>query len=217
MEMCASLLSWGMLRPDQAGAQTTQNDVVAYYEALPNEAVARGPVTFDAGGTYQYLDKDARTFVADSQLEYKWEFGDGTEGTGKTVEHAYDVAGTYTSKLTVRNTSNGATDTMSVPITVVGASQKGPELSAPAEDVDGNFDVTWKFDEKAGPGFKRYVLEEATDVRRAFNDPAENLGAGWTASDPTEPTLQKWQPPTRRPTASAATRSTAASARSGAA
>ena len=191
MEMCASLLSWGMLRSDQAGAQTTQNDVVAYYEALPNEAIARGPVTFDAGGSYQYLDKNARTFVPDSQLEYKWEFGDGTTATGKVVEHSYDVAGTYTSKLTV--TGPGGTDTMSVPITVVGASEKGPELTAPAEDEDGKFDVNWKFDEKAGPGFKRYVLEEATDVRRAFTDPAENLGAGWTASDPTEPALQKWQ------------------------
>ncbi|RII85395.1 PKD domain-containing protein, partial [Clavibacter californiensis] len=32
---------------------------------------------------------------------YAWAFGDGTTGTGKTVDHAYAKAGTYTASLTV--------------------------------------------------------------------------------------------------------------------
>jgi PKD repeat protein len=192
MEMCASLLSWGMLREDQGGAQTTNNDVVAYYEAQPNEAIARGPVTFDASGSYQYADKDARTYVPDENLEYTWEFGDGTpNATGKTVEHSYAVAGVYPSKLTVRNTQTNETDTMSVPITVVGAALPGPDIKAPPEDEDGFFDVGWEFDEAAREGFRRYFLEEATDVRRAFTDPAESIDA-WNAEEPTTPEIQKW-------------------------
>jgi PKD repeat protein len=191
MEMCASLLSWGMLRSDQGGAQTAATDVVAYYEALPNEAIARGPVTFDAGGSYQYANAGTHTYVPDSQLEYTWEFGDNTTATGKVVEHAYDVAGTYTSKLTVRNTVTNATDTMTVPITVKGATLTGPKLSAPAEDVDGNFDIGWEFDEKAKPDLRRYLVEEAPDVRRVFSDPAEKLDS-WTASEPTAPEVTKW-------------------------
>jgi PKD repeat protein len=193
MEMCASLLSWGMLREDQAGAQTENGDVVAYYEALPNEAIARAPVSFDAGGSYQYADPSAHTFVPDSQLEYTWEFGDGATATGKVVEHAYPVAGTYTSKLTVRNTATNATDTMSIPITVAGATLAGPKAAGPAEDVDGFFDISWEFDEKSRSGFRRYVIEAASDLRRALTDGGENLPAGWTASDPTVPEITKWQ------------------------
>jgi len=192
MEMCASLLSWGMLREDQGGTEETTTDVVAYYEALPNEAIARGPVEFDASGTYQYADKDARTFVPDSQLEYSWEFGDGSTATGKIVDHAYGVAGRYTSKLTVRNRQTGQTDTMSVPITVIGATLPGPKMTAPAEDQDGFFDVSWEFDEKARAGLRGYLVEEATDARQALKDPAEDLPAGWTPSPPTAAEITPW-------------------------
>lgn len=37
MELCAHLESWYMLQPEMAGGQTANQDVVAYYEALPNE------------------------------------------------------------------------------------------------------------------------------------------------------------------------------------
>jgi hypothetical protein len=53
MEMCSQLLAWGMLREDQGGHQASNGDVVAYYQALPNEAGTE-PVTFDADGSYQY-------------------------------------------------------------------------------------------------------------------------------------------------------------------
>ncbi|HEX8207558.1 MAG TPA: M28 family peptidase [Solirubrobacteraceae bacterium] len=192
MEMCSSLLAWGMLRSDQGGAQTTNNEPVAYYEALPNEAIARGPVTFDASGSYEYLDKDARTFEPESDFEYLWDFGDGTTGTGKVVEHSYAVAGRYDSKLTLRNTVSGQTDEMTIPITVAGASLDGPELSAPESDEDGFFDVNWKFDEEAREGLQRYLVEEATDVRRAFTDGAETLDA-WTSSEPTAPEITPWK------------------------
>jgi PKD repeat protein len=36
---------------------------------------------------------------------YAWNFGDGATGTGATVSHTYDVAGTFTTTLTVTTTA----------------------------------------------------------------------------------------------------------------
>ena len=193
MEMCANMLAWGMLREDQGGAQTANTDVVAYYEALPNEAQVRRPVTFDAAGSYRYSDAATRTKVDDSQLSYSWDFGDGTTATGRDVDHSYAEPGVYTSRLTVTDTVSGQTDTMSIPITVVGAELAAPTLGDIAElDPDGEFELRWAYDEGGFEGFQRYEVEEATDYRTAFTDPAQDI-SGWEVHEPTEETIQPWQ------------------------
>ena len=194
MEMCANLLAWGMLRGDQGGAQTANTDVLAYYEALPNEAQAKAPVNFDAAGSHQYASVASRSLVDGSQLSYSWDFGDGSSGSGREVQHAYAEPGVYTSRLTVRNTTTGQSDTMTVPITVVGPDLAGPTMGdLPAEDADGAFDLRWGFDETARKGFRRYQVEEAADLRTAFDDAADDLPLRWQASEPTEPSIQPWQ------------------------
>ncbi|CAA9501521.1 MAG: hypothetical protein AVDCRST_MAG30-1945 [uncultured Solirubrobacteraceae bacterium] len=194
MEMCANLLAWGMLRPDQGGGQTTNDDVVAYYEALPNEAEATVPVNFDATGSYKYLTAGGRDLAPAEELEFSWDFGDGTTGTGRTVQHAYEKGGVYRSVLTVRHRASGKSDRMAVPITVVAPNLPGPELQKPAaEDPDGTFDLSWKFDEAIREGFKNYRVQEAPDASTPLNDPAEDIAAGWVASKPTESTIQPWQ------------------------
>jgi PKD repeat protein len=193
MEMCANLLAWGMLREDQGGAQAVNGDVVAYYEALPNEAPVNKPVVFDARGSYEYDDPGARTLVPGDRLEYEWDFGDGTTGSGQKVQHSYATAGRYTSVLTVRDKVSGETDTHKVPITVVGAALAGPALAdAPAEDADGTFELSWEFDEAVREGFASYRVEEAGDAATPLEDPAETLDR-WSPSEPTEPTIQQWQ------------------------
>ena len=77
-EFCAQVESWGMLQPEMAGAQTSNTDPVAYYEALPNEALVNQAVNFDATGTYQYSNVATRTMEPDSALSYAWDFGDGS-------------------------------------------------------------------------------------------------------------------------------------------
>lgn len=119
MEFCSNLLAWGMLQPNASGAQTASTDPVAYYEALPNEAERNEPVQFDAGGSYQYADVASRASVGEGQLEYAWDFGDGSPvAYGKALQHVYKRTGEFASKLTVTNVATGATDTMSVPIFV---------------------------------------------------------------------------------------------------
>ena len=194
MEMCAQLLSWGMLRGDQGGAQTTNEDVVAYYEALPNEARARRPVNFDAAGSYRYSDDAARTKVDESQLSYSWDFGDGSTGTGKQLEHTYRDPGVYTSVLTVTDTATGQTDTMSIPITVLGGDLPAPVMGdIPELDADGNFELRWAYDLTQFEAFANYEVEEAPDFRTLLDDDAEDLPAGWEASEPDQPDIQPWQ------------------------
>ncbi|QXD14970.1 PKD domain-containing protein [Rhodocaloribacter litoris] len=74
-----------------------------------------GPATLQVGET--------GTFTADTNLEsatqpvsYTWTFGDGTEGRGVTVRHAYDRPGTYTVAFTAENDRSTDTETFTVEV-----------------------------------------------------------------------------------------------------
>ena len=192
MEFCAQVEAWGMLQPGMAGAQTADTSVVAYFEALPNEVAQRSPVTFDAMGTYQYSDVGTRSFRPDNALTYEWDFGDGTKGAGKNVDHAYSEIGRYQAKLTVTG-AGGAKDSMTIPVVVTGSSVLGPVLSAipPADAEDGNFGLTWEFEGQA-EGFQNFQVQESLDYRQLFADDASNLEANWTTNNPGGG-LQPWQ------------------------
>ena len=60
----------------------------------PEELSVNQMIAFDASLSYS-LDPDA------VMISYKWNFGDGTIGTGKVVNHSYSLAGDYTVALTV--------------------------------------------------------------------------------------------------------------------
>lgn len=47
---------------------------------------------------------------------YAWEYGDGSTDTGATVKHKYPQAGTYTVKLTAKNSSKSSGTTKTVTI-----------------------------------------------------------------------------------------------------
>jgi PKD repeat protein len=194
MEMCSHLLAHGMLQPEMGGGQSTNGDVVAYYEALPNEALQNEQVRFDADGTYQYADAATRELVPDDQLEYSWDFGDGTTGSGKTVDHAYPDIGVYRTTLTVRNRVTGASDTMAIPVTVISSSFNPPVLKKPApEDEDGTFPLEWEFDADR-EGFERFRIEEAPDYRVAWTDDAEGaIDQTWNVEQPTNASMAPWQ------------------------
>jgi heat shock protein HslJ len=73
----------------------------------PTEGAVDQPVKFDASSS-----TSGGTITG-----YAWDFGDGTKGTGKTVEHKYAKAGTFTVTLTVTD-SYGKTDSTSQSITI---------------------------------------------------------------------------------------------------
>lgn len=194
MEMCAQMNSWYMLQPEMGGAQTSNTNPVAYFEALPNEALVNQAVTFDANGSYQYSNVGTRALQPDSALAYEWDYGDGASGTGKMATHAYDAIGKYTATLTVTG-AGGTKDTMTIPITVIGSNFVGPLLDPipPEEAEDGNFGLKWAF-EGTRDGFDRYGVEESLDYRQLFGDDAEVIDTNWAVTPPTDPGIEPWQP-----------------------
>ena len=197
MEMCAHLLAYGMLQPEQSGNQQRNKDVVAYFEALPNEATAGRPVRFDAGGSYRYKNADRRELAKGRSLSYTWQFGDGTTGTGRRIRHTYGDAGVYPATLTV--TAGDRSDTMTIPVTVApganpelaGPVQTEPDTDAgPGKDADGSFRLNW---EAAGGGPVRYVVEESSSSRMLLSDGAEGtLEALWNVES-TGARTEGWQ------------------------
>jgi parallel beta-helix repeat protein len=63
----------------------------------PYAAIVNNSITFDGSDSY---DPDEE----DSISTYAWSLGDGTTGTGVTIEHYYTSAGNYTVVLTVTDT-----------------------------------------------------------------------------------------------------------------
>jgi PKD repeat protein len=193
MEMCAQANSQFMLQPEMAGAQTAPpGDVVAYFEALPNEAGIDEPVTFDASGSHEIVQVTPRQ-TTETGLTYQWSFGDGETGSGKTPQHAYDTVGSYTATLTVTG-PGGQSDTMSIPIVVPPPVLEPPALQKPpAEDADGTFPLSWAFGGTAD-GLTGFAVDEAPDFLTLLADDAEgSLGTLWTAEPSPDPAVQPWQ------------------------
>jgi PKD repeat protein len=109
-------------------------------EAGPPQLVSSSEVRFDGTGS---TDSDS------SIIEYSWDFGDGSSGSGPEPLHIYGNPGTYTVKLTVTddsNTSNGTdTDETTVVVNSAPIADAGPPLTAaPGEELA--FDGSSSFD-----------------------------------------------------------------------
>jgi len=81
---------------------------VAVFTYSPSEPVIDETVTFNASGSY---DLDGTI------VNYKWDFDDGTNGTGISTIHAYTAEGNYTVTLNVTD-NDGLTDSTSKSIKV---------------------------------------------------------------------------------------------------
>ncbi len=83
---------------DRGEVDSTTKDItvfakpVARFTCSPMTGIAPVVVSFNAGAS---SDADGRI------VTYKWTFGDGTTGTGKTIKHTYTKGGTLTIWLTV--------------------------------------------------------------------------------------------------------------------
>jgi len=71
------------------------------------------PPVADAGGFYQETAGETLVFdgscsfdAEDENLEYFWDFGDGTTGEGCLISHVYSQSGTYSLQLTVTDDEN---------------------------------------------------------------------------------------------------------------
>lgn len=75
-----------------AGCALFNSPPVASFVMSPTAGAAPLTVEFDASGSN---DPDGHIVI------YEWDFGDGGNGTGVTIEHTFNTAGTYKITLTV--------------------------------------------------------------------------------------------------------------------
>ena len=137
MELCANLESRYMLQPEMGGTQTSNPDPVAYFEPLPfRNGVPAGKLeTFDAAGSYQYGQLATRQLLPDGDLQYKWDFGDGSPAAfGKVAKHAYKAEGTFPVTLTLTNRDTGKSDTASVNVAVITGSGTESDPAGQGDD-----------------------------------------------------------------------------------
>jgi len=113
------------------------------------------------GNVYKRSEKTTHE-VYTVRLDYAWDFGDGTNASGKTANHSYAAPGVYTVTLTVTDLKGGVgTDTLTVtilsdnqpPVADAGGAYVGPEGSpltfdaSASTDPDGDpLTYRWDFD-----------------------------------------------------------------------
>lgn len=101
------------------------------------------PVTFSSQGS---MDPDG-TIVS-----YAWDFGDGTTGSGATVQHTYSTPGDFVATLTVTD-NMGATGQTNELITVVDASVFNPPTNLVAALSGRTVSLTWVDNANCEAGF----------------------------------------------------------------
>ncbi len=87
----------------------------------PKAAITASPLTGEAPLTVSFSAAASSDPDGDT-LNYAWNFGDGSQGSGATASHIYSASGNYLAEVTVTD-GNGGQDTASVQIAVTGAQQ----------------------------------------------------------------------------------------------
>lgn len=153
-----------------SGAPVNQPPVAS---ATPTPASGTAPllVTFDASAS-----SDPDGLIAG----YAWTFGDGgSTGTGATVSHTYQSAGTYTARLTVTD-NQGATGTKDMTVTVTpGATPPAAPSNLTASVAPGRT-VTLRWTDNASNEAGFYV-ERAVKAKSLQFSQVESIGANVTA------------------------------------
>ena len=134
----------------------------------PPTAEAGGPYT-GVAGTAIALSSAGSTDSDGTITSYAWSFGDGTTGTGATVNKTYNAAGAYTVTLTVTDNS-GATATDQATVTVTAGSN-----TAPIAEANGPYTAT------VGVPFTLSSVG-SSDAGGSIASYSWNLGNGTTAT-----------------------------------
>lgn len=122
------------------GATASVNQQLRVTNAAPAAAF-----TTSAAGLTAAFDASGSTDVEAAPAGYAWTFGDGTSGSGVTVNHTYPRAGTYSVSLVVTD-SDGATGTKTGQVTV-----SAPASTAYAEDTFGRSSASgWQGADRGG-------------------------------------------------------------------
>ncbi|MFO7990715.1 MAG: PKD domain-containing protein [Thermoplasmata archaeon] len=120
-------------------------------------------ILFDAGSTI-----DTSSDLKD--MDYHWDFGDGTESSGKKVWHDYSISGDYTVTLKVKD-DNGLSDVMTKNITVLNPT--------PEAVIDGDLSV-----EEGMTGIYRSISND---------NPSDRLFHKWGTGEEGRVMTRRWE------------------------
>jgi len=90
---------------DDLGATDTSSDNISVLNVAPICAIETNLTTLLTGGSVAF-DGSQSSDSDGSINSYAWDFGDGTTGTGPTVNHIYTTAGSYRAELTITDDDN---------------------------------------------------------------------------------------------------------------
>ena len=116
----------------------------------PSPTPENEPPTANAGGPYVSHVNTSILFDASKSLDpdgdnivsYAWDFGDGTNGNGVTIEHSYNLSGNYAVKLTISD-DQGKTSAISTyaNITTQSMNQNGKDSNDEESDSTPGFEI----------------------------------------------------------------------------
>jgi PKD repeat protein len=90
-------------------ASSSTSSAISYWlqkDLLPSASAWLSSSTIDVNDTISFDAANSTDSFSDrASLTYQWDFGDGNTSTGKAVQHAYSVAGTYNGNLQVTDRS----------------------------------------------------------------------------------------------------------------
>lgn len=92
-------------------AATLQYDAYTYFGCAPTVNLIPAfvvPSAVNAGDTVQFDGSATPSTLLVPKAAYHWDFGDGTQATGPSVEHSYANGGSYNVKLTVTDRGNNS-------------------------------------------------------------------------------------------------------------
>ena len=120
-----------------SGCTVTNKSPSAEFDSSPASGDEPLVVTFDATTS---IDTDGEV------IDLDWDFGDGSTGSGRIVEHTYGRSGNYSVELTVTD-NDGGVDTKTGTITVISSNQKpdadfSVDSSSGEEPLDVQFDAS---------------------------------------------------------------------------
>jgi PKD repeat protein len=170
----------GLTVTDNCGAtgaaapqQVTPGNTAPAISVAPNATVGGAAATAVNPGQAITFAASATDANNDTPLIYTWNFGDGTTGTGATVQHTYAATVTAASVnvgLEVSDGHGGATPAAALPIRInkppVVAFSNDPESPALGEPV--TFNAGTSHDADASPGVLTYAWD--LDGDGAFDD-----------------------------------------------
>ncbi len=96
--------------------------------------------TISKDGQTATFDASTSNDLDGSIVNYAWQFGDGTTGTGVNPSHSYSSDGTYIVTLTVTD-NDGLIDTQTESVTVSSSAEPEPDVTSPVADAGDDMKV----------------------------------------------------------------------------